>query len=192
MDDLIGTQAPRRRLHAPVDAVEELERTVPGLVGHRRSVPVDINWAMVEADLGVGLPDDYKLLCELFPAFALGDFLLLGGPQPGTEAAWVQGTREELEIVAEWCADADLAVPLQPYPAAGGLLPWAASNEGDIFLWETGPTASREWTVTVASRNGGWWHYTGGAVQFVADLVSGALEPWGLPSVQPEVSWVMR
>lgn len=190
MDDLIGTQTPRRRLHAPVDAVEELERAVPELVGHRRSVPVGIDWAVVEADLGIGLPDDYRLLCEFFPAFVLDDFLILGGPRPGTEAAWVQGTREELEMVAEWCGDADLAVPLQPYPAAGGLLPWATSNEGDIFLWKTGPADPREWTCTVASRNGGWWHYAGGAVQFLADLVSGVLEPWGLPSVRPEVSWV--
>ncbi|MEU5308458.1 SMI1/KNR4 family protein [Streptomyces sp. NPDC021562] len=192
MDDLIGTQVPRLRLYEPVEAVAALERAVPELAGHRRSAPADINWLMVQADLGVGLPDDYKLLCELLPAFALDDFLLLGGPQPGTEAAWVQGTREELEIVAEWCAEADLAVPLQPYPAAGGLLPWAASNEGDIFLWKTGPADPRDWMVTVASRNGGWWHYAGGAVQFLADLVSGALEPWGLPSVHPAVSWVMR
>ncbi|MFJ9899676.1 hypothetical protein ACIQPR_40725 [Streptomyces sp. NPDC091280] len=132
MDDLIGTQAPQRRLYGAVDAVAELER----------------------------------------------------------EAAWVRGTREELGIVAEWCADADLAVPLRPYPGAGGLLPWAASDEGDIFLWQTGPTAPREWTVTVASRSGGWWHYTGGAVQFVADLAGGAVEPWGLPNVRPELSWV--
>src|SRR5207249_1578457 len=55
-----GTQAPRHRLHAPVDAVEELERAVPELAGHRRSVPADIDRATVETDLAVGLPDDHN------------------------------------------------------------------------------------------------------------------------------------
>ncbi|WP_143063664.1 hypothetical protein [Streptomyces sp. Ag109_O5-10] len=43
VDDLIGTRAPRRRLYASVDAIEELERAVPALVGHRRSLSADIN-----------------------------------------------------------------------------------------------------------------------------------------------------
>ncbi|MFJ8443370.1 hypothetical protein [Kitasatospora griseola] len=80
--------------------------------------------------------------------------------------------------------------PMHPYPAPGGLLPWAASSQGDFFLWTTSPAGPEDWTVTVASRNGGWWHYTGGAVQFLADLVSGALEPWALPRVRPEITWV--
>ncbi|MEV6166528.1 SMI1/KNR4 family protein [Streptomyces sp. NPDC052052] len=192
MDDFIGTQEPFRRLHGAVAVVEELERAVPGLASRRRPAPAGINWAAIEADLGAGLPDDYTLLCELFPTFILDDFLLVGGPQPGVESAWVQRTLEELKIVTEWCADADLTVPLQPYPTVGGLLPWAASNEGDIFLWKTVPADPQAWTVTIASRNGGWWHYTGGAVQFLADLVSGAVEPWELPRVCPEVSWLME
>ncbi|MFF9453233.1 hypothetical protein [Streptomyces flaveolus] len=42
----------------------------------------------------------------------------------------------------------------------------------------------------VASRNGGWWHYAAGAVQFVADLISGLLKPWGLPPAEPTVQAV--
>ncbi|RKE02897.1 hypothetical protein BX266_7499 [Streptomyces sp. TLI_171] len=148
----------------------------------------DINWVALETDLGTGLPADYKLLCELYPPFVLSDFLGCGGPVPGLEDAWLQGTREDLEIVTEWCAESGLAVPLHPYPAPGGLLPWAGSNQGDFFLWTTSPAGPQEWTVTVASRSSAWWHYTGGAVQFLADLVSGALEPWALPRLRPEVA----
>jgi hypothetical protein len=81
---------------------------------------------------------------------------------------------------------------MRPYPAPGGLLLWGGSNQGDFFLWTTSPTGPEHWTVTVASRNGCWWHYTGGAVQFLADLVSGALEPWGLPQVRPEITWAEK
>ncbi|WP_233289322.1 hypothetical protein [Kitasatospora sp. MBT63] len=108
-------------------------------------------------------------------------------PEPGGESDWVRATREELETVAEWCAEADSAVPLHPFPAPGGLLPWAASPQGDFFLWRTGPASPQEWTVTVGSRSSVRWEYTGGAVQFLADLAGGVLEPWALPPIRAEV-----
>lgn len=50
--------------------------------------------------------------------------------------------------------------------------------------------------MTVATHNSDWWHYTAGAVQFTADLISGALEPWGLPPARPEAvamaAWSVR
>ncbi|GAA3893314.1 MULTISPECIES: SMI1/KNR4 family protein [Streptomyces] len=190
MDDFAGTQAPRCRLIDPAESVAELERVLPGLVAHRLPTPVHIDWLRLEGLLGTALPADYKLLCERYPAFELSDFMLVGGPRPGAEAGWVQDAHEELEIVAEWCEDADVAVPMHPYPAPGGLLPWSTSSQGDFFLWTTRPSGPQEWTVTVASRNGAWWQYTGGAVQFLADLVSGVLEPWALPTVRPEITWV--
>ncbi|MER7738335.1 SMI1/KNR4 family protein [Streptomyces sp. NPDC096538] len=189
MDDLIGTQAPGCRMTDPAESVAELERLLPGLVAHRPPTPMAIDWPRLESVLGTALPADYKLLCGLYPMFELSDFLRVGGPAPGAEVAWAT---EDLEIVAEWCEDADLAVPLHPYPAPGGLLPWASSNQGDFFLWTTSPAGPQEWTVTVASRNGAWWHYTGGAVQFLAELVSGGLEPWALPTVRPEITWIRR
>ncbi|MFI5649261.1 SMI1/KNR4 family protein [Kitasatospora sp. NPDC051705] len=184
MDDFAGTQAPVRRMTDPVELVGELERVVPSLAALRRPKPSSISWQVVEAGLGLPLPADFRLLCELYPPFVLGDFLGVGGPDPGGEHAWVQGTRETLETIEEWCEEADLAVPLHIYPAPGGLLPWAGSNQGDFFLWTTSPAGPQDWTVTVASRSSAWWHYTGGAVQFLTDLVSGALEPWALPKIR--------
>ncbi|MCD0486081.1 SMI1/KNR4 family protein [Streptacidiphilus sp. ASG 303] len=174
----------------PLESVAELERVVPGLATHCRPVPAVLDWSELETDLGAALPADFKLLSELYPAFELGGFLLVGLPGPGTERGWPEGGRDLLETAAEWCEDAELTVPLHPWPAPGGLYPWGTSNEGDFFLWATSPAGPWAWTVTVASRNGCWWHYTGGAVQFLADLVGGALEPWGLPPVRPIVSWV--
>ncbi|MFJ5231871.1 SMI1/KNR4 family protein [Kitasatospora sp. NPDC088391] len=190
MDDFVGTQMPVRRLTDPAETIGELERAVPGLAALRLPEPCDIEWQVAETGLGVLLPADFKLLCELYPPFVLGDFLGVGGPAPGAEHAWAAGVRESLETVEEWCEEAGLAVPLHPHPAPGGLLPWAGSNRGDYFLWTTDPAGPDAWTVTVASRNSAWWHYTGGAVQFLADLVSGAVEPWALPTVRPHaVAW---
>ncbi|MFC9325706.1 SMI1/KNR4 family protein [Kitasatospora sp. NPDC057015] len=187
MDDLVGTQAPARRLTDPDEAIAALELALPGLAALRLPCRRAINWSVLEAELGAVLPADYKLFCESYPSLVIGDFLGVGGPVPGFEVRWVHGARESLEIVAEWCEEADLAVPLHPYPTPGGLLPWAGSTQGDLFLWSTGPAGPQEWTVTVASRSSAWWHYTGGAVQFLADLVGGVLEPWALPQVRAEV-----
>lgn len=58
-------------------------------------------------------------------------------------------------------------------------MPWAESDEGDKFLRITNGTGPWQWPVTVASRNGGWWHYEGGAAQFPAGYCDGGLEPPG-------------
>ncbi|MFG2819889.1 SMI1/KNR4 family protein [Kitasatospora sp. NPDC048365] len=190
MDDLVGTQAPRRRLASSDEAVVELERAVPDLASHRRPAPQSVDWRRLEGELGTALPADYKLLCEHYPSFELSGFMRVSRPVPGKEVAWVHSAHEELETIAEWCEDADLDDPMYAYPTPGGLLPWATSNQGDFFLWSTSPAGPASWTVTVASRSGSWWHYSGGAVQFLADLVSGALEPWALPRVRPEITSV--
>ena len=185
MDDLVGTQVPTRRLTDPAEALQALERAIPGLVQHRRAVPLPIDWTLVEQALGCMPPGDYRLLAELYPTLHVGDYLGIWLPKPGSEhlMCWDE---EDLDILQEWCEDSGLP-GLYTYPEPGGLLPWAASNQGDYFLWTTADPNSDNWTVTVASRSFAWWHYEGGMVQFLAELVDGTLEPWALPPVTPEV-----
>ncbi|WP_415947400.1 SMI1/KNR4 family protein [Streptomyces sp. KLOTTS4A1] len=189
-DDLIGTQTPLCRILNPEEAVAALERAVPGLDDHRRPQPAVLDWESLEGEQGLGteLPADYKRLAEWYPTFALGDFLLVGLPEPGEEQSWLRGTRSELTGVVQDCWEREATVGLPPHPAAGGLLPWAGSNEGDGFLWTTAGDGPWQWPVTIASRNGGWWHYEAGAVQFLTDYCAGTLEPWGLPPIHPEVT----
>ncbi|MDX3532212.1 SMI1/KNR4 family protein [Streptomyces sp. ID05-39B] len=186
MDDLIGTQHPRHRLVNPIEAVAALEAAVPGLVPHRRRAPATPGWSVIEARLGTSLPADFRLLSEVYPTFSLGDFLHVSLPRSGKEDAWLGGTASELEIVQDWW-EADMSIGLRPHPAPSGLLPWASSLSGDVILWTTTGAGPDDWPVTVASRNGGWWHYTGGAVQFIGDWVSGRLELWELPLLGSEV-----
>ncbi|MGW8331060.1 hypothetical protein ACWGLE_24560 [Streptomyces sp. NPDC055897] len=107
--------------------------------------------------------------------------------QVGMELEWAKAALEEEEDTADLLDTDNLSGVLSAYPAPGGLLVWGSSFEGDTFLWTTDGTSPQEWKVTVATHNSDWWHYTAGAVQFTADLISGTLEPWGLPRVRPEV-----
>lgn len=187
MEELIGIQAPRHRITDPVLVVRRLERAIPGLAEHRRPAPATVDWLLLEKALSTCLPADYKLLAALYPTFTLGDLLVVCLPEPGAEQYRLRGIRSDLEIVQDWW-EADMSIGLRPHPAPGGLLPWAESNQGDFFLWTTTGAGPDDWPVTVASRNGDWWHYTGGAVQFLAELVDGTLHWWGLPPVRPEVN----
>ncbi|MFE2850069.1 SMI1/KNR4 family protein [Streptomyces lavendulae] len=183
----MGTQTPAVRLTDPYEALSSLEEAVPGLAALRRAEPARIDWAAAEGRLETVLPQDFKLLAELYPDLQFGDYMTLHTPLPGEEEAWAEAAVEEGEDVADLIDLADLGAVLAPYPAPGGLLTWGSSNRGDTFLWTTEGTGPEAWKVTVASRSGDWWHYTAGAVQFTADLISGALAPWGLPRVRPEV-----
>ncbi|MEU1940822.1 SMI1/KNR4 family protein [Streptomyces coeruleorubidus] len=184
-DDLVGTQTPQRRIADPEEALALLERTVPGLADLRRPTSAVIDWAGYEESLGAGLPSDYKYLSEWYPTFAVGDFLLVRLPEPGDEDRSLQATRDTLEVLADAWLESGLG--LLAHPAPGGLLPWGESCDGDKFMWTTTGRSPQDWSVTVASRGGAWWHYGGGAVQFLAEYCNGSLEPWGLPPIDLEV-----
>ncbi|RKE05040.1 SMI1/KNR4 family protein [Streptomyces sp. TLI_171] len=188
MDDLIGTQTPLLRIADAAGALRALEEAAPAIADLKRPAPAGVDWPAVEQALGTALPADFKLLTEQYPSLIVGGTLFVGSPQVGAEHSWVDATLEELEIVEQWCEDANLAVRLQPFPALGGLLPWGSTDWGDYLLWSTTGADPSDWTVTVATRNGAWWHYEGGMVQFLAEIIDGTLEQWALHTIRPEVT----
>lgn len=189
MEELIGTQKPTHRVLDPGAAIAVLERAVPGLVALRRQEAAVFDWRAVEEEAGRALPGDFKSLAEWYPAFGLDDFLAVTLPWPGDEVAGAeaQGTRSE-----RWSCDH----PADLRPAeliSTPLMTWGNSTEGDQFLWSVLGDDPEYWPITICSRNGAWWHYEGGMVQFLAELCDGALEPWALPPVKPEITgWAVE
>ncbi|WP_151772129.1 SMI1/KNR4 family protein [Streptomyces abyssomicinicus] len=185
-EELTDTQTPRRRVTDPEEALALLERAVPGLTGLRRPARAVIDWTMFEEGLGTRLPSDFKHLAEWYPTFDIGGFLLVALPEPGGERQALQDTRDALEVLADAWLEPGLGLPAHPAP--GGLLPWGESCDSDKFMWSTTGPTPQDWVVTVATRGGAWWHFGGGAVQFLAEYCTGGLEPWGLPPINLEVS----
>ncbi len=185
-DAFIETQTLKRRITDPAEARTALERAIPNLVDFRRSAPAVLDWALVEESLGTTLPSDYKHLAEWYPTFAIGDYILVSLPEPGEEHFVHRGFQSMLDVLVDAWLEPDLG--LLAYPAPGGLLPWSESDESDKFMWSTAGDNPQEWVVTVAGRGGAWWHYEGGAVQFLAELCDNNLEHWGLRIFEPEVT----
>ncbi|MFI8365173.1 hypothetical protein ACIGD1_34100 [Streptomyces sp. NPDC085612] len=189
MEELIGTQRPAHRILDRAEAMAVLERTVPGLVALRRQKPAVFDWHAIEDEAGRALPSDFKALAEWYPAFGLDDFLHIMLPWPGEEAdsAGAQGTPSQ-----RW--HCDYPVDLRPAELASTtLVPIGDSAEGDNFYWSVLGDDPEHWPVTVCSRNGPWWHYEGGMVQFLAELCGGTLEPWALPPVEPRITgWAVE
>jgi hypothetical protein len=96
----------------------------------------DSRWPSVERALGLQLPGNYKALVDLFGASSWNNFLHVLSPFD---------ERFDFRRVAERVLDADRTsrasfpahYPLPLYPEAGGLLPWAITDNGDTLYFIT-------------------------------------------------------
>ncbi|MFE7587064.1 SMI1/KNR4 family protein [Streptomyces gardneri] len=160
--------------------IDRLEQAVPALGLIKSAQPRTLNWAAVSAELGTGLPQDFMELAERYPAFIMADFLSLHLPDPGEEVGFVRGMKETFRSLAE-LHEEEMTEGYVPYPEPGGLIPWGDSAEGDNFYWHTGPDGPDSWTVVVETRNGYWGTYDGTLTEYLTGLVTGTVEPDGLP-----------
>ncbi|MFI0775455.1 hypothetical protein [Streptomyces sp. NPDC021212] len=113
------------------------------------AVPVD--WAAVEAWLGVSLPDDYKRLADARGPLDFGEYLWIHVPCAQGNSFdygdWLRETHREARIQAR-----ALPEPERPdlHPAPGGLLAWGRTRGGDVLFWDTSVSEDpNQWTVVV-------------------------------------------
>ena len=145
----------------------------------RRSV----DWAVLGAHLGTALPSDFRSLAEAYPVLVIDDFLMLSVPQPGAEASWASGGRED-EILQDLYEMSDTEGYV-PYPEPGGLLCWAESIDGDCLYWRTSPPDPNAWPVVVRGANGDWSEFPVGAVEFLAGVYRRTIDVPGMPGDFP-------
>ncbi|WP_433272412.1 hypothetical protein ACQPZF_16285 [Actinosynnema sp. CS-041913] len=100
-----------------------------------------VDWAEVERDLGIRLPDDYRAVVE---AFGAGDFLGIRVAVPG----------ELDELVGAVGAVVRQGRPmggLAPfYPEPGGVVPWGRTAAGHFFFWMPLGEDPNGWPVMMA------------------------------------------
>ncbi|QDU61333.1 hypothetical protein Pan216_21880 [Planctomycetes bacterium Pan216] len=100
------------------------------------SPPFEGNWRSVEQPLGLALPGSYKTLVDRFGASTWADFLHVLSPFD---------EEYNLQDVGRQVIEADKVsrskfpshYPLPLFPEAGGLLPWAVTDNGDVLYFIT-------------------------------------------------------
>ncbi|QDI69327.1 hypothetical protein CD934_11890 [Streptomyces calvus] len=106
-----------------------------------------VDWAAVEDRLGTRLPGDYKRLVEIFGGSGAFDgYLQLHVPDAYDRSTDIV---RHTEWLAEWtrARGSRLWEPYPVYPAAGGVLQWASTEQADGFYWLTGDPDPDTWPV---------------------------------------------
>jgi len=127
-------------------SIETLTKVVPS-----PAMPVeayDGPWEPIEAELGTGLPQDYKDFVRLY---GQGDFMeFLGVHVPNSWSPYVRLV-PEVRAVAKVFASFDEDLPYDLWPTPGGLLVFGKTDFGDYLFWLTNGSPD-DWTVVVWGR----------------------------------------
>ncbi|MFI9235743.1 hypothetical protein [Streptomyces sp. NPDC053079] len=137
-----------------------------------------VDWAGVEARLGTALPGDYKRLVELFGHGAFDGYLQLHVPGAGFESADIV---LHTEWLGEWASRnrSGLWEPYEVYPASGGLLEWATSEQADQFFWLTEGPDPDKWPILVTEDiPDSWVRFDGTTAEFVYRMLTDRRHPF--------------
>jgi hypothetical protein len=135
-------------------------------------------WDDVEARLGTPLPDDYKALINTYGTGSFNDFLYVFNPFASNRYRNLFALKDDIlsaYAVSQHNFPDDFLDP--EFPAAGGLLPWARTDNGDEFYWKTEGSPDTWSIVVIESRNAAQYRYHLTTTDFLVRLLSGTLEP---------------
>ncbi|MFZ3007111.1 MAG: SMI1/KNR4 family protein [Phenylobacterium sp.] len=155
--------------------IENLIRVVPPPVAPDEAYAGP--WEAIEADLGTGLPQDYKDFVRLY---GFGSFMeFVGVHVPVSWSPYVR-LQSEVRVICDVLRD-DEDRPYSLWPEPGGLLPFGKTDFGDYLLWlPRGPPDA--WGVVVWDRGMGEYEaFDCGLTDFLAGLATGDIEPKEFP-----------
>ncbi|MEV6109181.1 hypothetical protein AB0M28_31415 [Streptomyces sp. NPDC051940] len=137
-----------------------------------------VDWAAVEARIGTVLPRDYKRLAELFGHGAFDGYLQLLLPDTGSESDDIVRHTEWLGAFARTHGNR-LWEPYVVYPAPGGLLEWAGSEQADQFYWLTQDPDPDQWPILAKEDvPDSWQRFHGSTAEFVYHLLTNPQHPF--------------
>jgi hypothetical protein len=153
--------------------------------------PIAPGWTLIESQLAIALPDDYKRLVEIYGPGSFDGFMWVLQPRYSNEYLDLVKQRDirlgALRQVHEYGEVVQFPAP----DGVDSLLPWAITENGDVCFWLLAPVDDpNSWVVVVnESRGDTWYRFEGSASQFLAAVLSGSsrvpLFPDDFPSAHP-------
>ena len=133
-------------------------------------------WESVEERLGTRLPSDYKKFIETYGTGTIDNFLLVLNPFSSNTFLNLIEASHDREGLATLRQEYPQLYVHDRYPAPGGLLPFASTDNGNILYWRTAGKTDH-WTVVVyESRGPEYYGFNGPMTDFLAALLSRAIQ----------------
>lgn len=146
------------------------------------SAPFEGPWEPLEHQLGTTLPEDYKALVRLYGHATYLDAIIVHVPRSRIRHACFETCiRDICDPIREL---AELPYPL--WPEAGGLLPVAHTEFGDLIFWIVdGPPST--WRIFLCDRDiVDFQIFDGDLTGFLAGMASGEFQPEAFAHLAPE------
>jgi hypothetical protein len=147
-------------------------------------------WPVVEAELGVTLPPDYKRYIEEYGEGCVDEFLWVLHPTTSNvNLRLAVQVRRQLDAQRTIREGFPHDIPYALFPEPHGLLPWAFTDNGDVCFWLTaGPPHA--WTIIVNEGRGPLWDsFAGSMTDFLVSVLVRAYQcpifPNDFPSDAP-------
>lgn len=140
--------------------------------------------------LGTPLPDDYKEYVARYGSGVIDDFLVVLNPfAANPNIRLVDAGAERRQALEELRSGFPLEYRHDVYPRPGGLLPFAITDNANVFYWKTAGEPN-SWTVAVYEGRGpAFAEYAGGMAACLRALLERAVRldvlPAGFPGRAP-------
>jgi hypothetical protein len=138
----------------------------------------EVDWPAVESSIGLGLPDDYKRLVEIFPDGVFQGLVRVNRPGDHYESVreFLGFYAHQLEDMHQFQAGGG-AIPYPIFPEPGGLLPWATGPRAEPLFWLTRGEDPNAWPVVAASYDlAEWQEFAGSAGELLVEAVQGRFD----------------
>jgi len=138
-------------------------------------------WGAVTSKLGGPLPTDYMQFIDHYGSGIINGCLTVFNPfsaNPGVNL--LDQVFVQLSALRELRTSYPGDFPFPLFFEPGGLLPWAASEDGDVFCWST-HGASGIWEVVTVPRSDSPERFKLSMTQFLAQGLIGELKSSALP-----------
>jgi hypothetical protein len=149
------------------------------------SVPVELPdfdvWDNVEATLAISLPEEYKAFVSTYGSGSINEFIWIFNPAAKNEnIEFLRQIQVRLGAIAELKANGE-RFPYELYPTENGIIPFAATDNGDVFFWKMARN-EESWTIVInEGRSPNCEEYELSWSNFLMHLLSGKLHSKILP-----------
>ena len=130
-------------------------------------------WTNIESHLGTILPDDYKEYIAIYGSGCIGEFIWPFNPFSKNEHLnLINQVNIRIDALNTLRDQFEIKIPYPLHPQEGGLLPWAATDNGDVLFWlkEGNP---ENWTIVINEARVEYYeHFETSMTGFIYKLLS--------------------